>query len=120
MQEGNRPGTEKRGISLFFGNGAAAALSISLGRKDTKSIHRCIGTSILCSILSGVAIILISYLPGDHLLRLRGRRNNTLHLKLYFSHPKFVTVSSPRRSRAPAYSNVLAAPPHERVTQAIT
>ncbi len=68
------------GMSLFFGDGAAATLSVSLGRNDTKSIHKCVGNSVLCSFLSGVVIILVSYLLGDHLLRLIGATDANLSL----------------------------------------
>jgi len=68
------------GMSLFFGDGAAASLSVSLGRNDTKAIHKCVGNSILCSFLSGVVIILVSYLFGDHLLRLIGATDANLAL----------------------------------------
>ncbi len=60
------------GMSLFFGDGAAAVLSVSLGRGETGSIHKCVGNSILFSFISGAAIILIGYLCGDGLLRLIG------------------------------------------------
>ncbi len=60
------------GASLFFGDGAAAALSVSLGRNETKDIHRSVGNSILFSFLSGIVIIAIAYLGGENLLRLIG------------------------------------------------
>ena len=56
------------GLSLFFGDGAAAALSVSLGRRETKDIHRSIGSALLGSFLSGVVVIVIAYLWGDSLL----------------------------------------------------
>lgn len=68
------------GMSLFFGDGAAAYLSVSLGKNETKTIHQGIGNSILFSFLSGVAIILISYLWGDGLLRLIGATDATISL----------------------------------------
>jgi len=68
------------GMSLFFGDGAAAALSVSLGRNDTGSIHKFVGNSILCSFLSGVVIIAVSYLLGDHLLRGIGATDANLAL----------------------------------------
>ena len=40
------------GLALFFGDGAAAYLSVALGRNETKDIHRGIGNSILFSFLS--------------------------------------------------------------------
>ena len=68
------------GVSLFFGDGAAAFLSVSLGRGDTKNIHRCVGGSILLSFLSGVVIILVAYLWGDGLLRLIGATDANIGL----------------------------------------
>ena len=68
------------GVSLFFGDGAAASLSVSLGRNETKNIHRTVGNSILCSFLGGVVIILISYLWGDNLLRHIGATDASLSL----------------------------------------
>lgn len=68
------------GMSLFFGDGAAAYLSVSLGKNETKTIHQGIGNSILFSFLSGVAIIVISYLWGDGLLRLIGATDATISL----------------------------------------
>ncbi len=67
------------GVSLFFGDGAAA-LSVSLGRNKTEDIHRSVGNSILCSFLGGVVIILISYLWGDGLLRMIGATDANLSL----------------------------------------
>lgn len=60
------------GLSLFFGDGAAAALSVSLGRGETENIHRSVGNAVLGSFFSGVAVIAIAYLWGDGLLRLIG------------------------------------------------
>ena len=57
------------GVPLFFGDGAAAALSVSLGKNETENIHRSVGNSILCSFLGGLVIILIGYGWGDGLLR---------------------------------------------------
>ena len=68
------------GVSLFFGDGAAASLSVSLGRNKTENIHRTVGNSVLCSFLGGVVIILISYLWGDGLLRLIGATDANLAL----------------------------------------
>lgn len=55
-------------MSLFFGDGAAAHLSVALGRNETESIHRGVGNAALCYFLSGVVIIAISYFCGDSLL----------------------------------------------------
>ncbi len=68
------------GLSLFFGDGAAAALSVSLGRGETKDIHRSVGSAVLCSFLSGAAVILIAYLWGDGLLRLIGATDANIQM----------------------------------------
>jgi len=68
------------GLSLFFGDGAAATLSVSLGQNNTRDIHRCVGGSVVCSFLSGVVIILVAYLLGDGLLRLIGATDANLAL----------------------------------------
>lgn len=60
------------GLSLFFGDGAAAALSVSLGRRETENIHRSVGNAVLGSFLSGVIIIAAAYFWGDGLLYLIG------------------------------------------------
>lgn len=60
------------GMSLFFGDGAAAALSVSLGRNETESIHSQVGNAVLGSFISGAIIIAISYFFGDGLLKLIG------------------------------------------------
>ena len=39
------------GMSLFFGDGGAAVLSVSLGRNDTDALHKNVGNSILCSFM---------------------------------------------------------------------
>lgn len=66
------------GMSLFFGDGAAAFLSVSLGRNETDTIHRGVGNAILCSFLSGVIIIAIGYLGGNGLLRMIGATDANL------------------------------------------
>lgn len=68
------------GLSLFFGDGAAAVLSVSLGRGETKDIHRSVGGAILCSFLSGAAVIAIAYLWGNGLLRLIGATDANMQM----------------------------------------
>ncbi len=68
------------GASLLFGDGAAAALSVSLGRNETEELHKSVGNSILGSFLSGVVIIAVSYLWGDSLLLLIGATEANLTL----------------------------------------
>lgn len=68
------------GVSLLFGDGAAAALSVSLGRNETEDIHQSVGNSILGSFLSGLVIIAVSYLLGERLLLLIGATDANLSL----------------------------------------
>lgn len=68
------------GMSLFFGDGAAAYLSVALGRSETESIHKGVGNAVLCSFLSGVIIIVVSYFSGDGLLRLIGATDANLEM----------------------------------------
>lgn len=68
------------GASLLFGDGAAAALSVSLGRNETADIHRSVGNSILFSFLSGVLIIAVAYAGGENLLRLIGATDANIDL----------------------------------------
>lgn len=68
------------GVSLLFGDGAAAALSVSLGKNETENIHRSVGNSILGSFFLGLVIIVIGYLGGDSLLRLIGATDANLQL----------------------------------------
>lgn len=68
------------GLSLFFGDGAAASLSVSLGRGETEEIHRSVGGAVLGSFLSGVVVIAIAYLWGDGLLRLIGATDANIQM----------------------------------------
>lgn len=68
------------GLSLFFGDGAAAALSVSLGRGETKDIHRSVGGAVLGSFLSGVVVVVIAYLWGEGLLRLIGATDANIQM----------------------------------------
>lgn len=60
------------GLSLFFGDGAAAFLSISLGRKQTEKAGRSVGNALLGSFVTGCILILVAYIWGDDLLMLLG------------------------------------------------
>ncbi|MCI5956100.1 MAG: MATE family efflux transporter, partial [Clostridiales bacterium] len=66
------------GVSLLFGDGAAAALSVSLGRNETQTIHKSVGNAILGSFLYGAVLIAISYALGDTLLALIGATEKNL------------------------------------------
>lgn len=68
------------GLSLFFGDGAAAFLSISLGQNRPEQIHKSVGLAILGSFLTGGILIAVAYLWGDGLLLLLGGTNSNIRL----------------------------------------
>ncbi len=63
------------GASLFFGDGAAAYLSMALGKKDTEKIHMSVANAMLMTFLSGVLIIGVAYIGGESLLQLLGAKD---------------------------------------------
>lgn len=69
------------GVSLFFGDGAAAYLSMALGKGETKKIPASVGNAVLMSFISGIVIIAIAYIGGDDLLTVLGAKDaETLQL----------------------------------------
>lgn len=68
------------GLSLFFGDSAAAVLSVSLGKGETKELPRSVANAVLGSFLSGVIVVAIAYLWGDRLLRLIGATDANLQM----------------------------------------
>ena len=68
------------GLSLLFGDGAAASLSMSLGENKGQDIHRSVGNAILGSFFSGVVVVVIAYLWGDGLLRLIGATDANIQM----------------------------------------
>lgn len=63
------------GASLFFGDGAAAYLSVALGKKETKKINTGVANAVVMAFLSGVLIIAVAYIGGDSLLQLLGAKD---------------------------------------------
>jgi putative MATE family efflux protein len=80
------------GASLLFGDGAAAFLSLSQGRGDTKNAGSVIANSILFSFLSGVLIILVSYLFGDRILYALGATEATIGLTRDYGYIIFIMI----------------------------
>lgn len=68
------------GLSLFFGDGAAALMSVSAGKGETKSIHKIIGNALLWTFLSGCAVIAIGYAGGKSLLWLIGATEENINM----------------------------------------
>lgn len=68
------------GASLLFGDGAAAYLSVSLGKGETSKLHKSVGNAVLFSFLSGIIIIAVSYFFSDPLLTALGATSETFQL----------------------------------------
>ncbi len=80
------------GLSLLFGDGAAAYLSISTGKGDTENTNQVVANSILMSFVSGLAWIIICYIGGDGLLRLLGATDATLALTRDYGNIIFIMI----------------------------
>lgn len=59
-------------FSLMVGDGAAAFLSLSLGRKDTKNASKGIGSSITLTVILGVLFLVFGFIFKNPLLQLFG------------------------------------------------
>lgn len=68
------------GLSLLFGDGAAAYLSLSNGKGDTRNVNHAIGNSMLMSFLTGLILIIICYVSKEPLLRTLGATDSTIGL----------------------------------------
>lgn len=68
------------GLSLLFGDGGAAFLSISQGAGDMKVAGKSVANSVMFSFLTGVVLILVCYLAGDGLLYALGATDATIAL----------------------------------------
>lgn len=66
------------GISLLFGDGCAAFLSVSSGKGDTANSNNAVGNAVLGSFTLGCILIIISYSGGNSLLRLIGATEQNL------------------------------------------
>ena len=59
-------------LALIVGDGCASQLSLSLGSGDRETGHKCVGNSLLLSILIGAALLAAGLLFTDPILRLFG------------------------------------------------
>ncbi|MDR3318792.1 MAG: MATE family efflux transporter [Clostridiales bacterium] len=80
------------GASLLFGDGAAAYLSLSQGRGDTKNVGRVIANSILFSFLSGAVIIAVCYIFGNNILYALGATDATIDLTREYGYIIFIMI----------------------------
>lgn len=63
-----------------FGDGTAAFLSLSQGRKDTKNVHKAIGNSIVVTIIISILFVIFGFMFKENLLRLFGASNTSIGL----------------------------------------
>lgn len=82
------------GASLFFGDGAAAYLSMALGKGETKKIHSSVGNSVLMAFVSGIIIITVAYIGGEDLLVLLGAKDAET-LKLASAYGNIIYIMMP-------------------------
>ncbi len=69
-----------------FGDGAAAYLSLSQGRKDTKNIHKAIGNTITITLIISLIFMLVCFLGMDKILYAFGASNTSISLaRSYFT-----------------------------------
>jgi len=84
-------------FTLLFGIGAAANISLSLGRKDHSAAERVLGNTFTASIAAALALTVLGIVFADDLLRLFGASDVTLqyasvYLKTYLLGTVFVTT----------------------------
>lgn len=66
------------GVSLLFGDGAAAYLSVCAGKNDKEAIPGAVANSIVGAFLGGLLIALLGYCLGDQLLYGLGATKDTI------------------------------------------
>lgn len=59
-------------VSLLIGDGSAALLSLSLGRRDAEEAHRSVGNCISLTVLCAILLTLVGFVWQDDILRLFG------------------------------------------------
>jgi len=68
-----------------FGDGTAAFLSLSQGRKDTKNVHKAVGNSIVITIIISILFVILGFCFEENILRLFGASDTSIDLaKDYF------------------------------------
>lgn len=84
-------------FTLLFGIGAAANISLSLGRKDRAAAERVLGNTVTASAAAALVLTVLGIVFADNLLRLFGASDVTLeyasaYLKTYLLGTVFVTT----------------------------
>ena len=59
-------------VSLLIGDGSAALLSLSLGRRDAEEAHRSVGNCIMLTVICAVLLTFAGFVWQDDILRLFG------------------------------------------------
>ena len=68
-----------------FGDGTAAFLSLSQGRKETKNVHKAVGNSIVITIIISILFVILGFCFEENILRLFGASDTSIDLaKDYF------------------------------------
>ncbi|MFR9543765.1 MAG: cytidylate kinase family protein, partial [Rikenellaceae bacterium] len=74
-------------VALMFGDGAAAFLSLCLGKNDTESAHKGVGNALLVSTISGLILTALFALFRDRLLGMFGATEaNLAYAQEYFNY----------------------------------
>lgn len=69
-----------------FGDGTAAFLSLSQGRKDTKNVHITVGNSILVTLIISILFVICGFAFRENILRLFGASTDSIgYAKDYFT-----------------------------------
>lgn len=80
------------GLSLMFGDGGAAFLSISQGSGDTKNSGKSVMNSVLMSFATGFVLIMICYTAGDKMLYGLGATDATITLARDYGYIIFAMI----------------------------
>ena len=67
-----------------IGDGAASFLSICAGRKDTESVHKCVGSGITVSLLLSVALLIVCQIFAVPLMSTFGASEHTLGMAVEY------------------------------------
>ena len=65
-----------------FGDGIASYLSICQGKQDTKYAHKCVGSGITITFITGVALVLLCLPFQEDILRLFGASDATIDMAM--------------------------------------
>lgn len=59
-------------LALLIGDGSAALLSLSLGRGDSETSHKCIGSAIVMTAVTGILLMAVGFALTGPILKLFG------------------------------------------------